>query len=208
MQLDSLSNLSELLLFQADNYNNSKAFNFKENGELKSFSNQDFLKNATNFGYGLNSIGFNRGKTLAIFSYQNPIWLMVDFGTILIGGISVPIFSNISPLNLGFEILDSAVEYVFIDDLKSIALLEEAGAINKLKTIITYGFEFSDKQKYPDINFITFVELIAIGAKEASKYNIAEFISRINQDDTATIIYTSGSTGNPKGVVLSHIILI
>jgi long-chain acyl-CoA synthetase len=204
MQFGSISNLAELLLFQADNYSNPKAFNFKENGHLKSFSNQDFLKKATNFGYGLNSIGFARGKTLAIFSYQNPIWLMVDFATILIGGVSVPIFSNISPLNLGFEIEDAGVEYIFIDDIKSISLLEESGKISQLKTVITYGFEVSDKTKYQNINFLTFEEVIALGVEEGGEYDISDFIAQINEDDIATIIYTSGSTGNPNGVELSH----
>ncbi len=198
------SNLAELLLFQSDNYCNQKAFNFKENNNLKSFSNQEFLTKTRNFGYGLNAIGFNRGKNLAIFSYQNPIWLMVDFGTILVGGVSVPIFNNISASNLGFEISDAGVEYIFIDDVKAIALLEESGSINKLKTIITYGFEASDKAKYPNINFITFEEIIALGSEAAGQYNISDFIVQINEDDLATIIYTSGSTGNPKGVELSH----
>jgi long-chain acyl-CoA synthetase len=197
-------NLAELLLFQSNNYCNQRAFNFKENNNLKSFSNQEFLTKTRNFGYGLNVIGFSRGKTLAIFSYQNPIWLMVDFGTILVGGVSVPIFNNISPSNLGFEIADAGAEYIFIDDVRAIALLEESGSISKLKTIITYGFEANDKAKYPNINFVTFEAIIALGSKTASQYDINDLIAQINEGDLATIIYTSGSTGNPKGVELSH----
>lgn len=198
------NNLAELLLFQAQNYHNPKAFNFKENNQLRSFSNQEFFAITKNFGYGLRALGLNRDKTLAIFSYQNPIWLMVDFGAVLVGGVIVPIFSNISASNLGFEIADAEVKYIFIDDQKSISLLEESGAINKLKVIITYGFEFSDYKKYPAINFISFEEVINLGVKLKDQDDVNHLASKIREDDLVAIIYTSGSTGTPKGVELSH----
>ena len=43
--MKNFSTLSELILFQASNFNNPHAFNFKEKNEWRSFSNQEFLEN-------------------------------------------------------------------------------------------------------------------------------------------------------------------
>jgi long-chain acyl-CoA synthetase len=133
--MKDFSTLSELILFQANKFNNPHAFNFYEKNQLKSFSNQEFLEKIFHFACGLKEIGFQKNQTLAIFSYQNPIWMIVDLATILVGGVSVPIFNNISEENLLFEISDAEIQYVFTDNPQFIEKKLP------LKKIITYGFE-------------------------------------------------------------------
>lgn len=170
--------ISELLKYQAKTYQNPTFLNFTQNKKLKSFSNQDFLEQAFFFACGLKEIGFKAGEKLANFSYQNPIWLIVDFGTILAGGITVPIFSNISQEHLIYQLEHSEANYIFSDNKCEISDLE--------------------------IRKINFDEIIAIGEKSAQNYNLDEFIKFSKPDDLVTIIYTSGSTGKPKGVELTH----
>jgi long-chain acyl-CoA synthetase len=189
--MQNFATLSELVLFQASSFNNPRALNFKENNQWRSFSNQEFLENIFHFACGLKEIGFQKNQTLANFSYQNPIWLIVDLGTILAGGVTVPIFDNISDENLFFEISDAKINFLFTDhrDFSSKKI-----AVEK---IITYGFED---------NSTSFETLISLGKKAVveKKYKLEEFVKSAQKDDLATIIYTSGSTGNPKGVELTH----
>lgn len=170
--------ISDLLKYQAQTYQNPTFLNFTQNKKLKSFSNQEFLKQAFFFACGLKEIGFKAGEKLANFSYQNPIWLIVDFGTILAGGITVPIFSNISQEHLIYQLDHSEANYIFSDDKCEISDLE--------------------------IKKINFNEIIALGEKSAQNYNLDEFVKFSKPDDLVTIIYTSGSTGKPKGVELTH----
>lgn len=193
--MKNFSTLSELILFQASNFNNPRAFNFKEKNQLRSFSNQEFLEKTFHFACGLQEIGLQKNQTIANCSYQNPIWLIVDLGAILAGAVTVPIFHNISKENLFYEIEDADVKYIFTD---SAEIFSEIKSRNLDLKIITYGFE--------NENVISFEGLISLGKKAADekKYDLDSFL-KINQpQDLATIIYTSGSTGRPKGVELTH----
>ena len=187
--------LSDLLPFQATNFNNSQALNFKKEGEWKSFSNKEFLEKSFHFACGLKEFGLIKNQTIAIFSYQNPIWLIADLGSILAGATTVPIFHNISKENLFYEISDADVKYIFIDDVDFFETIKNQNLNLK---IITYGFKKE--------NSIEFEELILLGEKAVleKKYDLESLLKNNNPEDLATIIYTSGSTGRPKGVELTH----
>ncbi len=193
--MKNFSTLSELISFQASNFSNPRAFNFKEKNQLRSFSNQEFLEKTFHFACGLREIGLQKNQTIANCSYQNPIWLIVDLGAILAGAVTVPIFHNISKENLFYEIEDADVKYIFTDNAE---IFSEIKSRNLNLKIITYGFE--------NESAISFEGLILLGKKAADekKYDLDSFL-KINQPhDLATIIYTSGSTGRPKGVELTH----
>ncbi len=195
--MNNFSTLNQLIAFQAAKFNNPLAFNFKENDKWISFSNQEFLQKAFHFACGLREIGFAQGDALAIFSYQNPIWLIADFGAILAGGISVPIFHNISQDNLNYQLEDSGAKYIFTDSHEISNLLE-----NKNAKIISYNFENAAS--------ISFKSLVALGCKAVAekKYDLNSFLKNKSEHNLATIIYTSGSTGRPKGVELTHANLV
>jgi long-chain acyl-CoA synthetase len=137
--------LSELISFQASNFNNPHALNFKDEGVLRSFSNQEFQEKIFHFACGLREIGLQKGDSLANHSYQNPIWLIVDLGAILAGAVTVPIFENISQEHLEYEISDAQVKFIF----------------NKKREI-----EILETKK-----IISFADLISLGANVKEKYD-------------------------------------
>jgi long-chain acyl-CoA synthetase len=187
--------IADLVFFQKDNFNNNQLLNFKENSVWKSFSNKEFFDQISYFACGLKELGLVKNQKLVIASYQNPIWLITDLGSILAGLITVPIFHNISKENLFYEIYDAAVSVVFTDSVEIFNLIKPS--FPDLK-IITYGFKRE--------NSICFEDLILLGkeATKNNKYDIDFLAKELNEDDLATIIYTSGSTGIPKGVELTH----
>ncbi len=191
--MKNFSNLGDLVTYQASNLNNKFALNFKENNQLKSFSNEEFRDKIFYFACGLKEIGLQKNQTIAIYSYQNPIWLIADLGSILAGGITVPIFHNISIENLDYQLKDSNASFIFTDNIELVKNIK----LQNIK-IISYGFQ--------SIETIDFDEVINLGYKSVTnnKYQIDLLVSNINKHDIATIIYTSGSTGNPKGVEITH----
>lgn len=204
MQKD-FKDLAELLFYQAGNFSNKNALNFKENGAWRSFSNREFLDLVVKFACGLRELGFKKGDRLAIYAYQSPIWLVVDFAVILLGGVSVPIFHNVARDNLLFQIKHAKCRFVFAD---FDADFEEKNHFNKVscleselpevvEKVISYGFAPK--------NSINFEVVVDLGERISSRLDgFEELRAEVEVDDLATIIYTSGSTGDPKGVCLSH----
>lgn len=196
--MKDFNNLCELIAFQASNFKNLRALNFKEKGELLSFSNQDFLEKILQFACGIRELGFAPRQNFVNYSYQNPIWLIVDFGIIMAGGVSVPIFQNISTENLLFEIEDSRANFIFTDNQNC---LEIIGSVSNNLQIITRNSAAQNYQNHFDFN-----QILDLGKKalEARKYSLEGFLKDLSPDNLATIIYTSGSTATPKGVELTH----
>ncbi len=192
--MKNFSNLGELIYFQSLEFNNKTCLNFKELGAWRSFSNQEFFENSFYFACGLKEIGLQNKQSVAILAYQNPIWLIVDFGIILAGATSVPMFHNISKENLFYQLDDSKAQFIFVDNKENFAILKE----KNLQKIITYNFKTDGA--------IAFEDLILLGKKavEEKKYSIDNFLKLLQAQDLASIIYTSGSTGTPKGVELTH----
>ena len=196
--MKNFNNLGELILFQNNNFNNKNFLNFKQDQQWQSFSNQDFFAKIANFASALENLGLKKSQSLVNYSYQNPIWLMVDLGAILAGAITVPIFNNISEDNLFYELSDCDAKFFFTDNEKICVKIKE-----KFPQIIIIGYGFKSELA------IDFNDLISNeNTKIDNKTYIENLVSKIKNEDIATIVYTSGSTDRPKGVEISHQALI
>jgi long-chain acyl-CoA synthetase len=194
-KLSDIQTLSHLIFYQGKKFHHENALNFVENEKQISFSNQEFYNNALLFALGLKKLGLKKGDRIANISYQNPIWLICDFGSILSGGISVPIFENISNDHLQYEIEHSNSKIIFTDNQKTFNFIKKNFPDSK---IITYGFRRKDHYNLDDI-----LEL-GIEYFESKNFNEEKIINAAKPNDIAAIIYTSGSTGLPKGVEITH----
>lgn len=181
-------------------YDNPRAFNFLKNNEWHSISSKEFTKSIRRLALSLQKIGLEKDQTLGIMANPSPIWLMFNFASISCGGISVPIFANISSENLLFQIKDAKINFFFCDSKKNLQFLLESKV--KFKKIITFGFKSNKRNK----NIISVDELLNIGGDSLNKNQepYKKLAKKVKKQDIATIIYTSGSTGTPKGVEITH----
>lgn len=207
--------LTELIINQYHN-KQKKLLNFKENNKWRSFSSEEFLENVVYFAYGLQELGFKKGDKLAIYSYQNPIWLIVDFAVMMIGGVSVSIFHNISKENLLYQLEHSETKFIFADNPENFANKNHFDKISCLENelpknvekIIAYDFDLRNSNSFSEIIEIGKKKSFELSAGKISNKNfildLAKKLSNQNPQQLATLIYTSGSTGKPKAVELSH----
>ena len=225
---NDFKNLSELIFYQAKNFANDKALSFKKDDKWVSFSNYEFLEKSIYFAMALIGQSFKPGSRMAIYSYQNPKWLIADFGAILTGGITVPIFHNVSKENLIFQLKDSKVNTIFADFEDGFAEKNNFDKVEVLsskiprcvRNIVCDGFEIEDSL----LKIVDFEEFLQKGKKYLEKRGVKDLkellkgnlkdiykklkLPEIKEKDVATIVYTSGSTGRPKGVKLSHANLV
>ena len=160
----------------------------------KRFSKEEFLLTVRYLSLAFYKHGWE-GKQVAIAISSSPYWLMLDYALMLSGAIGVPLFTNISSKNLYYEILDSAIETVFIESK------DQENIIHRVGKSVEVVYLEDDVSGYH-----TFSDFVEEGKKideeEPSIFNT--LIYRIKAGDIATIVYTSGTSGRPKGVELTH----
>ena len=185
-----------------DNYlekypNQDAALACKREGTWRKFSIQEYVELTNNISYGMLKMGIKPGDKVGIVSSNRPEWNMIDFATMQIGAISIPIYPTISQDDYRHILNHAEMKMIFIEG-------KELG--KKLKPIfletktLKHVFTFNDQ----DIEYQYLDQLIGNGIKYPQPEKLAELKASIKPTDLATIIYTSGTTGYPKGVMLSH----
>jgi 1-acyl-sn-glycerol-3-phosphate acyltransferase len=134
---------------------------------------------------GLVARGLTPGRSVAIMLPTGMDYLASFFGTVLAGGVPVPIYPPARPNQIEDHLRRHAG---ILDNARAAFLLTvpEGKAVSRLLAAHVEG-----------LKGVETVAEVAAGADPVTEPALAE-------GDTAFLQYTSGSTGRPKGVVLTH----
>lgn len=154
----------------------------------------EFLGQVEMVAKALMAHGVKRGDRVGIWSPNRYEWVLVQYGTALMGAIMV----NINP---GYKLqgLQFALEQSRMDFLIASSHFRKTNYIEMLD-------ELRPKCLYPretiiiDRDWDAFLE----SAKQISDEQLAAQEAMLQFDDPVNIQYTSGTTGYPKGATLSH----
>jgi long-chain acyl-CoA synthetase len=171
------------------------------------------------------SLGITKGTHVSILGENSAIWLLVDHGIQLAGGVSAVRGADapVDELRYIYEHSDSAGVAVLQGprllqrlandaakrDQDDFAKTGPLGLHNKshgsVKTVILMHREKKSTQEIEEmgaqlgLNVFLFQDLLD-AANPIQQSDIPE----VGKEDVATIVYTSGTTGQPKGVMLTH----
>lgn len=196
--MDKLHTCSDILRNMENSDPNPIAFNNHTANGWESMSTQEFLNSIHYTSLGLYAIGMRRGDKVGIFANSSTQWSIADLAIMISGGISVPLFANISEDNFLYEVKEAELNIIFTDGD------EQWGILQRHSGLIEKCIGFGDCPKDP--RAITLKEVIEKGKElhRAQPKLYEQLRAALRPDDVATIIYTSGSTGVPKGVELTH----
>lgn len=177
---------------------NPKALNNYEDGNWISYSTDDYLKEIRYLSLFLHKRGVKKGDMVGLIAVSSSHWTIADLAIISCGGVTVPLFANISEDNFMFETNQTHIKTVFVGGYP------QWDRIKEHKEQFDTAICLDDKQC--DISGISYNQAIKIGeALDKEQPDLYEkLIDSHKPEDIATIIYTSGSTGIPKGAIHTH----
>jgi len=195
-----VNTLAQLFLHTIKSFPKADLMLYKEAGEYKPISTEEFGDWVIYLSLGLRELGLNKGDKLALLAENSPEWVMTDLASLCLGSITVPIYTSLVPEQIKYIVNDSDTKVVVCSDL---SIWEKVKSVKDKMKNVEYFLIMGDEA--PE-GTVLLSEVIERGkkVKEKDPGLFEKSALEIKPNDTASIIYTSGTTGTPKGVILSH----
>lgn len=174
----------------------------------------EFKKQCDQIAKGLLALGVKRGDHIAVWAYNVPEWVILQFATAKVGAVLVTVNTYYKAHELEYLLNQSDATTLFlvqgfkeVDYVKTVNTIipelqnSEPGRIQSQKLPLLKNIVFIGKKRYPGM--YQFEDLIHLG-KSISDETLANRQRSLTPHDVVNMQYTSGTTGFPKGVMLSH----
>ncbi|MGA2416140.1 MAG: long-chain fatty acid--CoA ligase [Candidatus Sulfotelmatobacter sp.] len=170
-------------------------------GEWKAISSSEFCRNVAATIGALRELGVRRGDRVAILSENRPGWTTADFAILLLGGVTVPVYSTLTAEQTAYTLRDSGASVVFVSTEQQLRKVQSILHDTEVKKMIVM-----DRVEIPPAlaaRCVLMDHFVTRGPETLDPRT--EALARsLQPDDLATIIYTSGTTGVSKGAMLTH----
>ena len=199
----SITTLNDIF-FAAVERNLDRIMLYREAGEWRAISSHEFGRSVARTARTLHDWGIRPGDRIAILSENRPEWPTADIASLLLGAVTVPLYTTLTPEQTAFALNDSGCRIIFASSdqqLRKILSILPKTQIEKI--VVMDALEFNGDLA-PFADRCLGMSNITQQGPEALDAEI-EFRARaVGPDDLATIVYTSGTTGASKGAMLTH----
>ncbi|MGD0760974.1 MAG: AMP-binding protein, partial [Candidatus Sulfotelmatobacter sp.] len=211
----SLATLNDIF-FAAVERNLERAMLYRDGGEWLPVSSQEFGRSTIRTARALQGWGIRKGDRVAILSENRPEWPVADMATLLLGAVTVPLYTTLTAEQTAFALNDSGCRAIFVSSeihLRKVLSIVSQTKIEKV--VVMDRGELAGGAPGSTASVVMMDALVPSGASgrdsESDKNFESEFDRKleaqaraIGPDDLATIVYTSGTTGASKGAMLTH----
>ena len=169
----------------------AKIASYREGDRFVDISVRAFVDRVRCVARGLIASGVEPGDRVALMSHTRLEWLMLDFGILAVGGVTVPIYDTSST---------EQIRWILVDSGAVLAVVETPAMAATVATL---------RPELPACRDVVVIEDGALDeltrrAGTTADVEVDARIAALRASDLATIIYTSGTTGMPKGCMLTH----
>ncbi|MFV2000795.1 MAG: long-chain fatty acid--CoA ligase, partial [Acidimicrobiia bacterium] len=142
----------------------------------------------------------------SIHSEDRPEWLIFDFATVAIRGITTGMYPTNPTAEIQYLLNDAGARIHVAEDQEQIDKIVDAGrdafpSIEKIIFIEPRGVRTID-----DDRLMFWDDFMELGREHqaADPGAVERIMAEVDGDEVLTLIYTSGTTGPPKGAMLTH----
>jgi long-chain acyl-CoA synthetase len=165
----------------------------------RTLSWNDTAEQARTVAAGLIAYGVQPGDTVAVMASNRIDHVLADLGALHAGATPMSIYNTLAPDQVAYIAGQSAPRVVIVETADHLARWETSLA-GVLKVVV-----LDEAARPGGDRFATWSELLEAGTADPGiDAEIDRRVADISPDQPATILYTSGTTGNPKGVVITH----
>jgi long-chain acyl-CoA synthetase len=196
----TLATLNDLF-FAAAERNLDRAMLYREAGNWLPISSSDFRRNIAATTRALQEWNIRKGDRVAILSENRPEWSTADFAILLLGAVTVPVYSTLTPEQTAYTLRDSGATIAFVSSENQLRKVQTILSQTQVQRIVVM-----DRIQIPNdlaANCVLIDQFIRQGPSTLDP-QIESIARSIQPADLATIIYTSGTTGPSKGAMLTH----
>lgn len=204
--------IGEILDEIAENYPDKDALVYVDKKIRLSY--KEFKEKCETIAKGLMALGIKRGDHIAVWAYNVPEWVLLQFASAKIGAILVTVNTYYKSHELEYLLKQSDSTTLFlvggfkdVDYIKIVNTVipnlknSKPGKLNFEKLPYLKNIVFIGKEKIPGM--FDFEDLQTMG-KKISFEELKERQESLDPQDVINMQYTSGTTGFPKGVMLTH----
>ena len=144
------------------------------------------------------SWGIVKGDRIALLAENRWEWPVVDFATLVLGAVDVPVYPTLTAEQIAILLIDSGARIAVVSTEAQYRKVVAIRSRTQLERIVVMD-------DLPGAE-TTLSSLLRLADAIASAVDIEHWLRSfaVNPRDLATLIYTSGTTGEPKGVMLTH----
>jgi len=176
----------------------------REGGQWLPLSSREFGRKVARTAAALDVWGIRRGDRIAILGENRPEWPMADMASLLLGAVTVPLYTTLTAEQSAFALNDSGCRAIFLSSDHQLQKLLPVLSQTQIERIIAMDHvEFTSGRSQCAAACSTMDEITQQGPDGLPPALEARARS-ITADDLATIVYTSGTTGASKGAMLTH----
>lgn len=183
-----VNNLKDMVIYCADIYKDSTAFQFEQNNEIVRINFHKFLDDINGLGTMFHNRGFHNVK-IALIAENSYEWILTYFSVINGGNVIMPIDPEMQDEQIKRLISITEIS-VIVCSQKHLKKIQSVTNEYPIQQIIVL------EKDIPDL-IIKGKTLLYEGERSFIDYNV-------KGDKYNVIVYTSGTTSQPKGVMLSH----
>ena len=181
------------LVYEAkEKFPTNAAFKVKENGEIKTITFINMVKDLESLGTELTARGFD-GKRMGIIGENSYPWYNCFLSVVCGGNVAVPFDKGLAVEELVQCVNRSDIKVLFYDE-------KHAATVEKIK-----------EQCADDISYFRITgenndldEMKLAGELKLKSGDTSYLEKRVNRSDLAVFIFTSGTTSTSKVVMLTH----
>ncbi|MGA9979183.1 MAG: long-chain fatty acid--CoA ligase [Candidatus Sulfotelmatobacter sp.] len=217
----SIATLNDIF-FAAVERNLDRAMLHREGGQWLPVSSQEFGRSTVRTARTLQQWGIRKGDRVAILSENRPEWPVADMATLLLGAVTVPLYTTLTSEQTAFVLNDSGCRVIFVSSdihLRKVLSIVSQTKVEKvvvMDRIELDRVELTGRASGGSAASVVTMDTLAqlrpsdrdpeLGKKIETEFE-KKFEAQaraIGPDDLATIVYTSGTTGASKGAMLTH----